>query len=272
MSKLKALFIGNCQSSGIETFLKHSKEFTDTFETNSYFNWQLLKDQSAIPIQSIQDADLFIYQPLRQVHGCYSTDPTVEGSIGYYVSDECIKIAYPYVFSSALWPIVQVKQNQNRWFGNSPIDKLVSNGLKSEEILDLFYKNEIDWEYKKRFDESFQILKDKESITDIKITDFIEKNLRDRLLFLIPEHPTTIIFLTLANRILEKLNMKKLDENIIKSINDLELPDSVYNSPSKMFPIHQSLINDFDLNFGEEYLYNSTDFYAQRILTYLQNF
>jgi hypothetical protein len=272
MTKLKALFIGNCQNGGLRNFLSFSQQFHNMFDTKWYANWQLIESQSSIPMKDVQEADLFVYQPLRPEHGCYSTDPTVEGSIGYYVKDECIKITHPYVFSSAFWPIVQAGKNQNRWFGNEPIDKLINGGFSKSEVLDLFFNNKIDWEYKKRFKQSIGILKGKESITDIKISDFIEENFKNQLLFLIPQHPTSIIFLNLANQVLERLNMKKLDESIIKTINDLEIEDSIYDSKSKMFPLHESVINDFELNFGKEYLQDSKNFYEQRLLTYLQNF
>ena len=274
MSKLKALFIGNCQNGGLRDFLSYSKEFCDTFETKWYANWQLIENQSCIPMKDVQEADLFVYQPLRPEHGCYSTDPTIEGSIGYYVNDNCIKLTHPYIFSSSFWPIVQAGQgkNSNRWFGSDPINKLLVVGLDANQILNLFYKNQIDWEYNKRYEESIQILKNKESITDIKISDFIEKNFKNQLLFLIPQHPTSVIFLNLANQVLEKLNMKKLDESIIKTANDLGLKDTTYDSISNMFPLHESVINDFQLNFGKEYLQDSKNFYGQRLLTYLQNF
>jgi len=273
MSKLKSLFIGNCQNYGVKFFLLHSQEFSDTFETKWYANWELIENQSPIPMKDVQEADLFVYQPLRPEYGCYSTDPSIEGSIVYYVNDNCIKLTHPYVFSSAFWPIVQAGQgkNQNRWFGNEPIDMLLNNGLNKSEIFDLFYKNKIDWKYKKRFEHSIQILKNKESITDMKISDFIEKNFKNQLLFLIPQHPTSIIFLNLANQVLEKLNMKKLDESIIKTKNDIGMEDSTYHCKSKMFPLHESVINDFKLNFGKEYMQDSKNFYEQRLLTYLQN-
>ena len=66
--------------------------------------------------------------------------------------------------------------------------------------------------------------------------------------------------------------MKKLDESIIKTANDLGLKDTTYDSISNMFPLHESVINDFQLNFGKEYLQDSKNFYGQRLLTYLQNF
>jgi hypothetical protein len=270
MGKLKCLMIGNCQNTGIIHYLSLSDEFSKTYEIKQYTNWQLIRNNCDVPMMDIQNADLFIYQPLRIVHGCYSTDPSVEGSIGYYVKDTCVKIAYPYIFSSAVWPLVQKGKGINIWFGNEPIDKLILEGLKVDDILNLFYENKINWEYRDRFKKSIEILKGKETLTDIKISNFIEDNISNRLLFLIPQHPTSIIFLNVANQILEKLNMKKLSEDVIHSINDTGLPDSTYDDLFGMHPLHKSLIEDFDLKFGKEYLNNSEEFYAQRIINYLQ--
>lgn len=271
MSKSKILFIGNCQNTGIIHFLLKSKEFSEKFEIKQYANWMLIENQCEVPMADIQSADVFVYQPLRPVHGCYSTDPTVEGSIGYYVSDNCLTISYPYIFSSAMWPIVQAGQNQNRWFGGEVIDNLVlEKGLKKDEIFELFLNNQIDWDYKNRFQKSVDILKNKESITDIKLSDFIIKNYQKNLLFLIPQHPTSLVFLYVANLILEKLNIEQLSQDVVEGINDTNIEDSTYNLPSCMFPLHKSSIIDYNLEYGEEYIDGSTDFYLQRINTYLR--
>lgn len=270
MNKLRILFIGNCQNTGIIHFLKKSEYFEKNFEVKQYANWQLIENQCDIPMADIQSADAFIYQPLRPVHGCYSTDPTIEGSIGYYVNDKCLKISYPYIFSSAMWPIVQAGQGQNRWFGGEVIDNLIFNKkLSKQEILDLYQNDKIDWDYRNRFNKSVELLKRKESITDIKISDFILNNYKKELLFLIPQHPTSVVFLDVANQILERLNIEKLDTNVIEGINDINVEDSTYNLPSCMFPLDKSAIIDYNIQYGEEYLGDSKKFYLQRLLTYL---
>jgi hypothetical protein len=271
MSKLKCLLIGNCQNDGLMHYLSLSKEFSETYDMKHYTNWQLIRDNCEVPMNDIQNADLFIYQPLRIVHGCYSTDPTVEGSIGSYVKDSTIKIAYPYIFSSSMWPLVQKGKNINIWFGGEVIDNLLSEGLSRYDIINLYLKNEIKWDYKNRFKKSIQILKQKETITDIKVSNFIEKNLLDKLLFLIPQHPTSEVFLYVTNQILKKLNMKELAEDIIKTVNDRNIPDSTYDHPSGMHPLHESFIEELNLNYGTEYLYDSKEFYLQRIMTYLNS-
>lgn len=270
MNKLNALFIGNCQNGGVIHYLLKSKEFSQTYETKIYANWELIANKSSIPMFDVESADLFVYQPLRPVHGCYSTDPNVYGSIGYYVKNSCIKISFPYVYSSAMWPIVQAKEYENRWWGGEVIDELVSQKINHDQIISLFLENKIDWRYKERFEKSINILKQKETITDINVSEFIEKKIKDDLLFLIPHHPTSIIFFYIANQILEKLDMEKLPENVIESINDVKLEDTTYRSSTCMFPLHKSSIMEYNLNYGKEYLENSDNFYIQRIKTYLE--
>lgn len=265
----KILFIGNCQNTGIIHFLKKSEYFEKNFEIKQYANWMLIENQCEIPMADIQSANVFVYQPLRPVHGCYSTDPTVEGSIGSYVKEDCLKISYPYIFSSAMWPIIQAGQNQNRWFGGEILDSLVSQGLSTQDIINLLLENNINWGYQNRFYTSIEILKGKESITDIKISDFILENYKKQLLFLIPQHPTSIVFLNVANQILKKLNIDQLSDEVIEGVNDINVEDSTYNLPSCMFPLHKSAIIDYNLEYGKKYLEGSENFYTQRITTYL---
>lgn len=269
MSKSKILFIGNCQNTGIIHFLNKSEYFEKNFEVKQYANWMLIENQCEIPMTDIQSADVFVHQPLRPVHGCYSTDPTVEGSIGYYVKDDCVKISYPYIFSSAMWPIAQAGQGQNRWFGGEVLDNLVSQGLSKNDIINLFLENKIDWDYNNRFNKSIEILKSKESITDVKISDFILENYKKQLLFLIPQHPTSAVFLNVANQILQKLNIPLLEQSVIEGVNDINVEDSTYHLSSCMFPLHKSAIIDYNMEYGEDYLEDSDDFYLQRLMTYL---
>ena len=269
MGKLKCVFIGNCQNNALIHFLNKSNEFNEKYYTVNYTNYQLIRDNSSIPVEDIKSADVIILQPLPPIHGCYSTDPSVKDSIGYFINDKCLKITYPYVYLSSFWPIIQAGYDENRWFGNEVIDKLFDKGYSSNDIVELYKNNQIDWDYINRFNESISILKQKELVTDVKISEFIKTNLTNELLFLIPQHPTSIIFLEMTNQILKMLNLNPLSPDVIHGINDAGLPDSTYNISSNRFPIHKSTINNLSLNYGEEYNENSEDFYLNRILTYI---
>ena len=266
--KLNALVIGNCQTAGIVYFLNKSTEFKKIYSIKEYLNWQMIKNKDSIPIKDIESADLFIYQPLPEVHGCYSTDPNVSESIGSFVKKDCIKISFPYTYLSALWPICQASKNQNRWFGWNAIHKLKQNNLSETDILNLYKINNIDWEYDLRFEESIKILKEKESITDLKISDFIINNVKNYLLFLIPQHPTSIIFLKLANQILNKLNMDPIDESECFDINLACLADSTYDCKYGKFPLHISTIIHYNMNCIPDV--ESDLFYKKRIIDFLK--
>lgn len=267
MNKLNALFIGNCHSSGLIHFLNKSKKFKNTYNTKQYANWEMIRNKESLPIKDIKSADLFIFQPLPEVHGCYSTDPNIKDSIGSFVKHDCIKISYPYTYSSALWPLCQAGKNQNRWFGWNSIHKLKQLGLHQNDIIDLYRSNQIDWEYETRFNESIKILKQKESITDLKISDFVVNNFKNKLLFLIPQHPSSIIFINLANQILHKLNMDLIDENEYYDLNEIGLPDSTYDSKSNKFPIDISSIIYYNMDCKPDV--EAKNFYETRIKQYL---
>lgn len=262
----KALLIGNCQNHSLIGFLNKNEEFRRTYETKFYANWEMIERKDSIPTMELMNADLFIYHPLAPVHGCYSTDPNVEGSIGSLVKEGCLKISHPYVYSSAMWPLIQQDHNGRDWFGSEVIDGLIANGMKLDDILNEYRHNRIDWQYKSRFEETRSILKMKESQTDVVITDFLDDRLKDSLLFLTHQHPTSLVLNELANRILSMLGM---EGNLPPDdINESRLEDSTYSRPSMMFPIHRSAVEYYNLTYADRYIDDSDSFYEQRIIQY----
>jgi hypothetical protein len=264
--KKKAVFLGNCQNSGILTFLNKSKEFTEEYEVEQYTNWQIIRDNGCAPVDSIKNCDLFVYQPLAPEHGCYSTDPAVENSIGSLIKNDCVKISFPYTYCSSLWPILQSGRDSNRWFGWEPIHKLRTTGFSDHEIIDLYRENQIDWEYENRFRETMKILREKESTTDVKISEFIKSKISSDLTFLIPQHPTSLVFLEISSQIHEKIFNKKLDISFLVQDNEGNLEDSTYGRPDCRFPIHNSALEFYKFNFSQESP-DAHNFYLD-ILTY----
>lgn len=265
----KSVFLGNCQSAGIIPILNKSEEFRDMYDVQTYDNYMILRNEVCAPIDYIKQCDLFIYQPLSPVHGCYSTDPSVPDSIGSIIKEDCIKIAFPYTYCSSLWPIFQSGYNSNRWFGWEPIHKLRNTGISDSDIIELYRSNQIDWEYGQRFEETMKILEDKESITDIKITKFIRDRISSDLTFLIPQHPTSTVFLEITSQIHEKLFGKKLDHSFLGEDNEGGLEDSTYGRVDCRFPIHQSSIDFYKFTFSNESP-DAHDFYLKRLSEYLE--
>lgn len=264
----KAVFLGNCQSAGIIPFLNKSQEFRDQYEIKTYVNYEILRNIKCTPVEVIKNCDLFVYQPLAPEHGCYSTDPNVSDSIGSLIKEDCIKISFPYTYCSSLWPIFQAGHNSNRWFGWEPIQNLKSLGYDDLGIIDLYKRNQIDWDYQNRFDSTLKILEEKESITDVKITGFIRDNISSALTFLIPQHPASSIFFEISNQIHEKIFGEKLDASFLNGDNVGNLEDSTYGRADCRFPIHKSALEFYKFNFSQESP-DAHSFYLDRLTDYL---
>jgi len=272
-----ATFIGNCHNSGMNVFLQKSKQFSETYECRQHTSWQMIKDKKSIPVDDVMNADLFVYQPLAPVHGCYSTDPNVEGSIGTILKDTCTQISYPYTYYSALWPICQAgvgEDQKHRWFGSEAIDSLRLQGANDHEILKMYDKDDINWCYITRHEETLGILRKKESITDVKISKFIEIHLKHRELFLIPQHPTSIVFHEMTNQVLEKLGMDRLPEDQNLEDNEAFLLDSSYGQPSNRWPIHDSAIEFHGLEYTSDHFsqMHAKGFYRRLLIIYMRMF
>ena len=71
----------------------------------------------------------------------------------------------------------------------------------------LYRENKINFNYQKRWDYTNNILQEKEKNCDVKIVDFIKNNFSKQRLFLLENHPTSIIFINVVNQILKKLEI-----------------------------------------------------------------
>lgn len=273
MKKL-ALFVGNCQAIGIMKFLVTHKQFNDEFDCKFYANWQMIENNDLLPTKELRNCDLFIYQPLRKIHNCFSTDPSVDGSIGSLVKDSAIKLSFPYIYNNALWPIFETHTDQQKhdrqifgWRGNKEIDSLISEGYSCDDIIKLYLDRKLDFNFSIRMNHTMTLLELKESMTDLKIVDFINNNLCKKRLFLTHQHPTSHIFVKLCNDILLKLGFDTFLSADSYDLNHAVLPDSVYKTHNDRLPISYYDKNFFNLEF-EEIDPMADDFYCNVIKRY----
>jgi hypothetical protein len=148
--------------------------------------------------EELATCDLFIFQ--------YSTKEPIEKYTSK-LPPNCKQVSFPYIYDDGTFSI------HYGTGGFSVIDKLVQKGYSTEEILNMYDCNNIDFELNDRRMRSIQILKDRETKCTIKIADFIESN-RDKPLFFTHNHPTMIITLELCNRICEQLHIPKFQEGL----------------------------------------------------------
>jgi hypothetical protein len=206
-------------------------------------NYGLIANKHSIPINIIEKADIFIYQPIDKKHGIYSTDITVDGNIMSYLPSNCKVISFPYIYNSSLWPLIPPCKVDGLIGDYSEIDKYINKevieelkykGFSLNQVLHMYKSGKIDFQYDKRFKQSIEILKKKESLCDVKVSDFIINNISKYRLFLTQNHPTTCVFIHCVNQILSILGSSDKYDLFAYSENECSLsgewPNSSYDS------------------------------------------
>jgi len=229
---INLVFYTNCQCRGLNCFIK---KHINKIETKHIENYSIIKNKNKIPFDILKQADIFIYQPIDKKHGIYSTDTSVENNIMSYLSPNCKIISFPYIYNSSLWILVPPANidgyignypDINKYINREPIEKLKIKGYSLDEVLQMYSKGLIDFDYEKRFNKSIETLKKKEELCDVKVSEFIEKNIRKHKLFFTQNHPTTCVFIHCVNQILSILGYNhKFDE--------FSYPENICNLPGE---------------------------------------
>jgi hypothetical protein len=214
----KVLIYATCQGVMLYGALGQSEQFLESYSLDSNIhNYELIRTDRKFleynnQAQELKEADLFIYQPLDDSYGHNATNHLLS-----YLKPDAIAISIPYVVNLSLWPLIiggAADIGDDFHLAHLPtiknhevIDALVDQGLSVDDILDLYDRDQIDYKYQARHKATMQILKDKESITDITVSDFIEKNIEKIKLFNYPSHPTYPVIFHMANQILQRLGL-----------------------------------------------------------------
>ena len=99
--KKTCLFYGNCQVIYfLHDLLKSINKFNEEYDTVCYVNHDRdnIKTLENIDINDLKRCDVIIFQPLGDNHGVYSTNNILQ-----YIKDDCIKISFPYIYSSFIY-------------------------------------------------------------------------------------------------------------------------------------------------------------------------
>lgn len=248
--KKLCLIYANCQRDLIKAHLELSSEFMANYEFVSIpYHFKAVQTNFIIPNEIIAKTGLFIYQPIADTYGQQST-----ASIISRLPVNCQKISFPYIYFKGYHPqFTKLESNnlQQRFINDGSnlndtnIISLVKQGYKNEEILRLirdenFYTSEF---LQQNLNHTFQELAERESITDIKIVDFIRSHYQQNYLFYIPAHPANLIGLEVTNQILAKLNFNPLTKAHPKE-----------QLATFKIPIYPSVIQHFNLQFVDQHI------------------
>jgi hypothetical protein len=267
--KKKCILFGNCQLSGVSIFLKKYSNFYDIYDIEQYANWQLILDNQHISIKSLQEADLVIYQPLTDVHNCYSTNKHNPKSFFNLLKESCKTISFPRIHNNAIFPIFKRYFHGNEMYGNIVNNYDNDNDNDINKLIELYDKDLINFDFDERMSENYKISKLKEENCDVKIIDFIFENIQNHKLFLTHDHPTSFIFNEVTRQICNLLNIDYDYENGLTAEENITgLPDSLYQNKTCQYPISRYAIKHFNFKYIQNEDPDADQFYKNNIIVY----
>lgn len=202
----------------------------DAFEIHHIHNYTKIYDSSVSHdiIALLARCDFFIYQPLSNKYPVYNTD-----NLKTYLKDGCKTISFPYIYNDALTPVAKILRrdlpkngeyddngNNVAYVNSEPIVLLKKQGKTMQDIRVLYYNNQIDFKYDERFNKSIELLKKNELYTDVKVSDYIIKNFKSKILFnsnlessniFVLNHPSNILLLEYANQIINMMGYSSVE-------------------------------------------------------------
>jgi hypothetical protein len=218
---MKIFIFGNCQGQAIGRMLSHVG-FDDITHIHNYIYIHNITLCDSIKTL-LNNCDVFIYQPLSNKYPIYNTD-----NLKSYLKSSCLTISFSYIYNDGMLPLIKTfgrdlpVSNEyandnliNVIYGNVEIiSNLKNKGIPLYEILELYNNNKIDFNFKRRFENSLSILKEKEKNTDINISDFIELYHSKYKLFNYHlngltqcNHPSNILLIEICKKVIDRINL-----------------------------------------------------------------
>jgi hypothetical protein len=186
---------GNCQARGIATLLEML--LPDSFATPTFLSNNARTGRMRPPgeiLETLNNANLVIFQPLRRDHGELS-----EANVRASLDGSTRLIAFSYIFNSGVAGFCYAHNAKSRHsygkiFGEKAVIERLEQGAHGEQLVDDYLRGELDLHVVERFDECMNRMADREGGNEIRLRDFILDTYRDVRLFLMHNHPTTALY------------------------------------------------------------------------------
>lgn len=253
MIKTNLVMYTNCQGDFIyNNFLKNIFPF-NTMNKVYIQNYKDVLTQE--DLESIKQADLFIYQPVSAKNGIKTTEN--QDGVLKYLKPNCTRICFPSLYLD-MWPIYP---ETGPFVGGDTLDFYENQGLLLENVLELYDTNQYNFNLLERVNRSINYMRMKEKLyCNIKVVDFIEQNWKKYKLFDTQNHPNGILGLYVVKQICRLFNIKSPDidefscQNI--SVIPFKWPDSRY--------IKKELCVEY-------YIGDDSDYYRNHLQTVYKN-
>ena len=216
------LFYANCQGKdGLGNLINNL--LPGQFKITSILVHGFIKNNIPLDIELFKNADIFIHQPIHDRHGDYSTKTVTE-----YLKPDCELISFPYIYNSAFFttygPMINYTidtdgirnepsdpvlfKNKSFLHGFGHVHDLIRQNKSLEEVIRIFRKGDMEFNFDRRWDICISKLKEREQICDIKVADFIDSSKNKHMLFLQHNHPTSCVYLYMLEQIAKLLKIE----------------------------------------------------------------
>ncbi len=258
--KLKVFIQANCQSHALRAMFQKLDRLNHKYEILDVKPVHLWKEKDTEYIHNkIKECDIFLHQPILELHfGAFASE-----NIKKYLSQHAVSVSFPNLYFTGYHPqafylkdITGKKIFEPFDYHDRNVVEFFKEGLSVEDMVEKikdenFYTPQ---EIKKNIDQSLKDLRERETHTDIQMSDYIEERMMGKKLFHIFNHPSNEILFELFDRILERVGESTLNEE-----EKVLFPNEMLGQVS--YPVYKSVQNYFNID-EELYLKNYKDDYS----------
>jgi hypothetical protein len=222
------LFYTNCTGYGLQAIInrKYPDIQTEVFTIKS----------SPLLICDFNAVDVVIHHPVSWQNDLFD-----------HLRPDCIKISYPYIYCSALWPMYLTTGNASIK-GYETILALKNAGISVENAIEQYKNGTLDFQLAARYAYSIAELERREKQCDIQVCcDIIKSSIRTERLFYTKNHPTNRLYFAVANTILARLGL-----DAVEPYADCIQAVAEHRSPPETHLITPYAVRDLGLCYGPD--------------------
>ena len=182
----------NCQGRFLNELFLSKIPYFSSWTIVYLENFSMIANSEYIKRETIESFDVFLYQPVSEKHGIYST-LNETGILGMLRSD-CLRISFPSLYID-LWPIYE---ETGCYYGADTILEYKQSGYSLDYIHQLYDNNVMSFQLKERYEASLNYLILREANCTIKtMSAYIDTQKNIEPIFHTQNHPTakTLYFL-----------------------------------------------------------------------------
>jgi hypothetical protein len=186
----------NCQGGVINDLFLSKMPFFSDWNIIYLLNYRMIQDTVFLNKDDLQKCDVFLYQPVSERHGVYST-LNDDGILGMLRPD-CLRISFPSLYLD-IWPIYE---DSGYYYGAEDIIRHKNLGYTLEDVLKMYQEDGLSFNLKQRFEDSLAHLISREKYCTIQtVSSYICEHSNIELLFSTQNHPKPKILYFLSQEI-----------------------------------------------------------------------